>query len=94
MFRGPGGSVLRGPALKGGHGEQRHHGHEHVVEVELAVEPQPLVDGGLVHVTVLVQDVGPSAGRQGGSSTVTHGPQHTAAWTQDSTVTQAQTQWC
>lgn len=49
--------VLRGPAFEGGHCEQSHHGHEDVVKVIIAVEPQAFVDGGLVHVSILVQDV-------------------------------------
>lgn len=55
----------RRPPFKGGDGEQGHHGHQDVVEVKVAVVPHPLVDGGLVDVSVLVQDEGaPARGRQ------------------------------
>lgn len=50
--------VLRRPALEGRHSEQSHHGHEHVVKVELAVVPHSLMDERLVHVPVLIKDVG------------------------------------
>lgn len=53
-----GDSDSRRPSFKGGDGEESHHGHQHVVEVEVAVVPHPLVDGRLVHISVLVQDVG------------------------------------
>lgn len=49
---------LRRPAFKSGHGEQSHHGHEHVVKVEVAVVPLSFVDGWLVHIPFLIQNVG------------------------------------
>lgn len=57
----------RWPAFKSGHGEQSHHGHEDVVEVEVAIVPHSLVDGWLVHIAILVQDVGPPVGRRHGA---------------------------
>lgn len=48
--------VLRWPTLEGGHGEERHHGHEHIVEVEVAVVPLTFLDGGMIHVSVFVHD--------------------------------------
>lgn len=53
-----GGLNSRRPSFEGGDGEEGHHGHQDVVEVEVAVVPHPLVDGGLVHVSVLVEDEG------------------------------------
>lgn len=50
---------IRGPAFESGHGEQSHHSHEDVVEVEVTVVPHSFVDGWLVHISILVQDVGP-----------------------------------
>lgn len=53
MFR-----ILRRPAFKSGHSEQSHHSHEDVVKVEVAVMPQAFVNGWLVYISILVQDVG------------------------------------
>lgn len=51
---------LRGPPLKGGHGEQSHHSHQDVIEVKVAVLPEPLSDRGQVHVPVFVDHESPS----------------------------------
>lgn len=52
----------RRPPFEGGDGEEGHHCHQDVVEVEVTVVPHSLVDGWLVHVSVLVQDVGAPVG--------------------------------
>ena len=48
--------ILPGPSLEGRHDEEREHGVENVVVVELAALPQPLLHDGLVDVPVLVGD--------------------------------------
>lgn len=50
------------PALKGGDGEEGHHGSEDVVKVELAVLPAPGLYHGLADLPILVGDVVPSVG--------------------------------
>lgn len=57
-----GDSDSRRPPFKGRDGEESHHCHQDVVEVEVTVVPHSLVDGWLVHVSVLVQDVGAPVG--------------------------------
>lgn len=52
---------LRGPPLKGGHGEESHHGHEDVVKVKVTVVPDALLHHGHGRVPVVVEDVGASA---------------------------------
>lgn len=48
---------LRWPAFKRGHCEQSHHGHEHVIKVEIAVVPLTLLNDRLIHVSLLIQDI-------------------------------------
>lgn len=42
------------PAFKGRHGEQSQHAHQHVVKVEIAVLPDPLLHHGVVHVSIFI----------------------------------------
>lgn len=47
---------LRRPTLKRGDREERHHSRQDVVEVEVAVLPDPLPDHGAIDIPVLVED--------------------------------------
>lgn len=50
--------ALRRPPLKSGHSEERHHGHQNVVKIELAVIPHPLTHGWHMNFTILVHNIG------------------------------------
>lgn len=80
---------VRWPSFKSGDSEQSHHGHEDVVKVEVAVVPHSLVDGWLVDVSVLVQDVGPPARRQ--HAAVRMGPTLGSTPTMEGRKTEGQT---
>lgn len=53
------------PALKGGDGEEGHHGSQDIVKVKLAVLPAPGLYHGLADLPILVGDVVPSVGGEG-----------------------------
>lgn len=44
------------PALECGDREQRHHSRKDIVEIEIAVLPDPLTDHRVIHLAVLVED--------------------------------------
>lgn len=52
------------PALKGGHGEQRHHAVQDVVKVKLAVLPFSLGPFRFPYISILIHDVGAPADTQ------------------------------
>lgn len=52
----------RRPALEGGDGEESHHAHQDVVEVEVTVVPQSFLHHGLGHIAVLVHNKGAPEG--------------------------------
>lgn len=52
------------PALKGGHGEQRHHALQDVVKVKLAVLPYSLGPFRFPDISILIHDVGAPADTQ------------------------------
>lgn len=51
---------LRRPSFKGGDGKKSHHGHEHVVKVEVTVVPDPLLHHGKRCIPIVVENVGTS----------------------------------
>lgn len=52
------------PALEGGHGEQRHHALQNIVEVKLAVLPYSLGPFRFPNISILIHNVGTPAGTQ------------------------------
>lgn len=52
------------PPLKGGHGEQRHHALQNIVEVKFAVLPKSLGPFRFPDISILIHDVGTPAGTQ------------------------------
>lgn len=57
----------RWPALKGGDGEECHHPHQHIVKVKVAVEPDPLPDHRVCHISVFIHHEGPPEHRAAAS---------------------------
>lgn len=48
------GADSRWPALESGDREKGHHSHQYIIEIEVAVEPDPLFHHWMTHISVFI----------------------------------------